>query len=590
MVQAVEHIEPMPKNLRDYLAVVNRRKYQVLITAFIVLFLMALLAFGLPPAYRSSATILIEQQEIPEELVRSTVTSYADQRIQIISQRVMTSSNLWSVIEKFHLYTDRREKDPREVLVERMRSDIALRTISAEVVDPRSGRPTEATIAFTLSYESRSPATAQRVANELTSLFLNENLKTRTQMAADTSGFLTEEAQKLEREIAVLEKLLAEFKEKNINSLPELVSLNLTLMDKTERDLLEIERQIRLLEERKIYLKSELSQLNPASTVFSESGERILSSAGRLKVLEAEYIKLSATYSPEHPDIQKLKKEIAALRQELGMVATDTGELQKQLTGLRSELALARDKYSAEHPDVIRLKKSIAGLEKQLAERDDVVVGGAAAGVNADNPVYIQLQTTLNAANKELQSLNLKARDLKNKIADFEQRLVDSPQVEREYKSLTRDYQNATLKYQEIKAKEMEARLAESLEVERKGERFTLIEPPLLPEKPVKPNRKMILVVGFLFSVAGGIGVAFLLDSVDGNIHGRKAVANLLGRPPLASIPYIQTEEELGKKIKYLKYGVVSCVGACLFGAVLFHFVIMPIDTFWFVMLRRLGI
>ena len=199
------------KTLHDYLSVVGRRKSQMLWAGLLILAASLAVAFGLPPVYRSTGTILIEQQEIPVELVRSTVTSYADERIQVIGQRVMTSANLLGIIDKYGLYPDERKREPAEVVVEDMRGDIKVDMVSAEVVDPRTGRPTQASIAFTVSYESRSPQLAQRVSNELVSLYLNENLKTRAQLASDAAKFLAEEGKRLSEQIAELEKKLAEF-------------------------------------------------------------------------------------------------------------------------------------------------------------------------------------------------------------------------------------------------------------------------------------------------------------------------------------------------------------------------------------------
>src|ERR1700722_5001037 len=132
-----------------------RRRWTILLVAGIVMALTVTLALLLPPTYTSGATILIEQQEIPQELVRSAVTSFADQRVQVISQRVMTTQNLLALIERYDLYPDIRESKPREVLLQTMRNDIAMKMISADVIDPRSGRPTQATIAFSISYQNR---------------------------------------------------------------------------------------------------------------------------------------------------------------------------------------------------------------------------------------------------------------------------------------------------------------------------------------------------------------------------------------------------------------------------------------------------
>src|SRR5262249_57916150 len=150
---------------RDYLAI-GRRRLRVAVWSFvIVLAIGTATAVLIPPVYRSSATILIEQQEIPQDLVRSTISSFADQRIQQIKQRVMTTTNLLNIIREHGLYADEIDRKPREAILEKMRDDIHLNLISADVVDPRSGRPAQATIAFTVSYDNRSADRAVRVAN-----------------------------------------------------------------------------------------------------------------------------------------------------------------------------------------------------------------------------------------------------------------------------------------------------------------------------------------------------------------------------------------------------------------------------------------
>ena len=578
------------KGLGDYLAILNRRKKQFILPALIILLISIALAAGLPSVYRSEATILIEQQEIPTDLVRSTVTSYAGERIQMISQKVMTSENLGKIIDNYGLYKKERENTSLIMLVEKIRKDISLEMISADVVDPRSGRPTTATIAFKLSFSHRNPRVAQKVTNELVSLYLNENLRRRTQSAVETSGFLAVEADKLKDQVSDLETRLAQFKENNINNLPELQQLNIQLMERAERDLRDTDQQIRSLAERKIYLQSELAQMSPTSTLYSATGERVLGAEDRLKSLQAKYVSLSARYSPSHPDLIKMGKEIEALKRETG-AGTDVTELQLQLKELKAELASLSDRYSSEHPDVRKLQRAIdntqAALDEGLKEQQNNEAIVAAS--KPDNPAYIQLQAQLHAAEGELRSLNQSRVELKAKIADFEQRLLNSPRVEREYRDLTRDYDNALAKYREVKAKQQEAELAEALERERKGERFSLIEPPQLPEKPAKPNRLAILFLGFVFSVAGGIGIVALAESLNDSIKTPQELVNVIGAPPLVVIPYIENAADLAKKQR-LRLGMVASVIVLGIGTLTaFHFVVMPLDVAWFVIMRRLG-
>ena len=169
-------------DLAAQLEAVRRRMWPMLIAFVIVLAAAAAAALFWPPTYRSMGTILIEQQEVPLDFVRSTVTSYADERVQVISQRVMTSSNLLEIIEKHKLYANDRESMTREALIERMREDIKLQMISANVLDPRGGAK-KATIAFSVGFENESPDVAARVANEVVSLYLKENIEYRGEEA-----------------------------------------------------------------------------------------------------------------------------------------------------------------------------------------------------------------------------------------------------------------------------------------------------------------------------------------------------------------------------------------------------------------------
>lgn len=577
------------KGLGDYLAILNRRKKQLIIPAAIIFLLSVLLAIGLPAVYQSKATILIEQQEIPTDLVRSTVTSYAGERIQMISQRVMTTENLSKIINDYGIYKDERKSSSMTILVEKMRKEVSLDMISADVVDPRSGRPTSATIAFTLSFNNESPRTSQKVTNELVSLFLNANLERRAKSAIETTGFLSTESKKLEEKVATLEADLAKFKEENINNLPELQSLNLQLMNRAENELKGVDQQIRALEERKIYLTSELAQIDPGSGGLSSTGGRILGPRDRLKELQTQLISLSSRYSPNHPDLIKIKKEIAALRKEVG----DTGEaseLKKKVSELKTQRAVLRDRYSPEHPDVKKIERSLAQTEEALKKAaKDKSKDDDGQDIESDNPVYIQLKTQLNAADGELGSFRELRQKLVDKLSDFETRLLKSPQVERKYRDLSRDYENALAKYKEVKAKQLEAELAESLERENKGERFSLIEPPLVPEKPSKPNRIAILFLGFIFSLAGGVGTVAVAEALSDAIRDVGGLMQATGEPPLVTIPYIEVEAEKEQQEALKKLLIKGGIVAVILLIILFHFFIKPLDVLWFIVMRRLG-
>ena len=579
-------MEEQTKDLRDYWLFFQRRKKQIVLIMAGLLTISLIVAFVLPPTYRSTATILIEEQEIPSDLVRSTITSFADQRIQVISQQVMTRANLMQVVEKYNLYPSKRKHETTEEILDRMRKDIKLSMVSADVVDRRSGTKTSATIAFTLAYDSETAESAQKVANELTSLYLNENLKNRQQKSAETSSFLTEEAARLSAHISETEAKLAAFKAKNQGRLPELTQLNLQLRDRTDSEIMEVDRQIRALEERKIYLDGQLAQMKPNSPMISASGERILDSDERLKALQAQYASLSGVYSPDHPDVIKMRREMAALQKEVGGTP-DSQEQSKQLTRLRSELALANEKYSDNHPDVIKLRKAVAALGNSL--KSTPADSQQPRFKKPENPAYISSQTQIEATLSELKSARSKRNELKSKMNSYETRLEQTPQVEREYLDLGRDHENSLRRYQELKAKQSEAQVAQELEKDSKGERFSLIDPPQLPEKPNSPNRPAIMLLGVILSMGGGVAYAGVLESLDSSIKSSKELVNVLKAPLLSVIPYIENAQDRGRKRKGRGVVVAAIIAVILTATLLIHFFWIPLDVLWFAVMRKLG-
>ena len=186
-------MEPTGMTPAELLDVLRRRKLSLVLPAVLVFLAGVAAAFLWPPVYKSTATILIEEQDVPTDFVMTTVTSFAEQRIQQINQRIISFSRLLEIIQQHGLYPELRERRTTEEIVEQMREDTALLPVSAEVIDRRTGRPTAATIAFTLSYQGKNPQKVQQVANVLVSLFLGENLKERVKQVEETSEFLESE-------------------------------------------------------------------------------------------------------------------------------------------------------------------------------------------------------------------------------------------------------------------------------------------------------------------------------------------------------------------------------------------------------------
>ena len=577
-------MEEQTKDLRDYIDAFRRRRTQVLVI-FTVLFIITLLAaFLWPPTYRSTATILIEEQAIPSDLVRSTITTYAWQRIQTISQRVMSRANLLEIVDKYKLYESKRARETSEEIIGRMRVDIKLEPVSAQVIDPRSGRPTAATIAFTLSFDGENPAVSQKVASELTTLYLNENIRSRTEKVAETYDFLTDEANKLNQQIADYEKLLATFKEKNVNRLPELREFNMQQINRTETELRDLQNDVRSLEQRKVFIEAQLSQVQPSGPAFSTDGQPVLNTAARLKALKTEYAVFSVKYSTVHPDVIRLKREIEGLEKQTGTVSNRQEEA-KKLSQLRAELATAREKYSDDHPDVMSLNRHIEALEASLKVPQGLPENSAAAE-KPDNPIYISLKTQLEGIEIGLRDAVVKREQLKAKLESHEMRIIQTPQVEREYLNIMRDYNNARDKYRDLKAKQMEAQVGQELEKERKGERFSLIDPPQLPEEPIKPNRPAILFLGLIFSLGSSLGYVAVAEAM-GNTVRRRSLAMDLGTALLSVIPYKQNQGDIDRKLKTKKLVITAIAASLVVVVILAHLLWTPLDVLWFKGLRK---
>lgn len=579
------------KTPADYVGMFKRRRKAFFIPAIAVFAASVLLAFGLPAMYQSEAKILIQQQSIPRDFIRSTVTSFAAQQIQTINARVLTVRNISEIVRKFNLY-DQSEDDistrlPGTELATLFREDMKMEMVSADVIDPKSGKPTEVTIAFSLSFKSPSSTTAQKVTNELVTLFLNENLGIRTDQAESTEEFFVSESEALNNELKAMEQRLAEFKTANEGSLPELYQFNLGVVDRTERQIEDAKLRIKQLTLRKMELASQLTQLSPTAPVRLSSGQVVLSDADRLKALQAEYRTKAAIYNSNHPDVVRLEREIQALQSQLG-TSTDLDDLRKQLQEQKQRLTELEGKYTDNHQDVRATRQLIALLEANFRQQNasDTPLGES----KPDNPAYILLETQIGGVDLEIQSARKKITELQQRLEHHEELIKRAPHVEKEYHALLRDYNNATRKYDVVKSNSREAALSRNLEQSRKGERFILIEPPARPSDPVSPNRPAIIFLGLVLGAGIGLGFALLREMADSAIQGARELGAIMGEAPFVSIPYINTAEDDAIALRNRRRAIYGCVGAFIALLTYLHFFYLPLDVMYFSTLNRIGL
>lgn len=568
--------------------IIRRRKRLLVIVIFCGIMLTLLPVFLLKPVYKSTATILIESQEIPKEFVRSTVTGYIEERLQSITQIALNRANLLGMVEQFNLYNDRRASLTNEELVELMRKDIEMTPIQADVMGT-GGMPVSATIAFSLSYKSKTPRNALNTTNALVSLFLEENYKNRESRAMTTFGFLEKQTQDLSQKISVIEEDIARFKELHLTALPEMVTLNLQNLERTQREIESKRTQLRNLNDRKIYLEGQLATLSPTRPYAGNDGRVVLKPAEELKVLRTQYISLRATRSEKHPDIISLKQKISALEAHVGDNETAIEDLVKLRTTQEAKIAALRGQYTDNHPEVQAAENELTAVNALIDDaRRNKGNKTLSDEVAPDNPAYITIEAQLKSAILEIESEKRDIDDLEQKYSDYQKRVELSPQVEQDYRKLQRDLAITQAQYQESMAKLMAAREAKILEEERAGERLTLVDPPMLPESPISPNRILILFIGCILSVAAGGGSVALLEIMDGKIHGLFHLPTITKVPVLVSIPYYATKQEKRKRTLQRKIILISGL-VILIGMIIFcHFVFMPLDVLFYTIQNKL--
>lgn len=523
-------------SLNDYLRVIKRRKYQFLIPFALTILAAVLIAFLLPPRYRSEATLLIERQTIPTGLVETTVTGYVQERIQQITQKLLTYDNLSDLSRKYNLYSDLMAANQAEA-VRKVREDFSIEMVDVKASDPNQSGVRQATIAFTIAFYADDADTARSVVKELANRYLEENESQRLEQAARVSIFFEEESQKLSGEISAIESKIANFKKEELNNLPEVVQLNRSLYERTESDIESSRDRIRDLENRLDSMHAELAVTPLYNDVRSEEGGVILNSQDRMNSLIAQYVRATSRYSSKHPDVQRLAREIRALADQTGNSGR-ADELMNELIRQQEALRQAQQKYGADHPDVVQLQKAVSALETGF-QRALVTPDNKSRAADPNNPKYVALQSQLSATQSSLAAEIERLKRYEEKLAEYEARLVASPFVESEYQALTRERQNKVSKYNELKAKELEARLAQELESTNGGERFSLASPALLPDSPDSPNRLGILLLGILLAAVLGVATVALSEFMDNAIYDARTVTSVFGAPPLAVIPRI---------------------------------------------------
>jgi polysaccharide chain length determinant protein (PEP-CTERM system associated) len=508
----VEEFEEKPGeglNFEHYLGIVRRRHLYFLVPFFLGWLVVWSASWVLPSVYKSSTLILVEQPSMPKDYVTPNVVDDLQAQVQSISQQILSRTRLVRIIDELDLYAKERRRLTPDDLAERMRKDIQIELVKGEQHQVTS---------FNIVYSSHNPRTAQLVTSELTNLFISENEELRQQESGDVTKFLESQVETARQSLAEQEEKVRQFKEQHLGELPTQLGSNLQILSGLQNQLQNQEDALNSARQQNTYLQSLLEQ--------SRSFQRTSKTGDNAPV---------------------------------GLPALD-----QELDKLKAQLADLSSHYTERHPDVRKLKEQIAKTEKMrdqaLADLKAAPASGSASGdpasadeVNsAEGAAMIQLQSQLKANRIEIANRERDVAGLKAKINDYQGRLNEEPVREQQYLDLTRGYEQQKANYDELVKKKNSSAMATSMELRQQGEHFRMIDPPSLPVKPDFPNRMQLCGVGLGVGIVLGGVLAGGAEFLDDRLHDEKELKELLPVTVISEIPAITNPEEERRQEKRL--------------------------------------
>jgi polysaccharide chain length determinant protein (PEP-CTERM system associated) len=486
-------------NPEDVLEIAWRRKWLIVLPFVVVATATAIQSRMTPNRYRSETVILVVPQRIPENYVRSTVTSRIEDRLQSIGQEILSRTFLEKVILDFNLYVEARKTGVMENVVDAMRqNDIKVEPVKGD--------------AFRISYVSGDPQKAMQVTDRLASLFIEANRRDREKLADGTNQFLENQLEDARRRLAEHEKKVEEYKRRYSGELPTQVESNLQVIQNTQLQVQAVVDSIDRDRDRRLVLERSIADLAAADTRTERP---------------------PAAAAPGGEPIDELETARRTLR-----------ELELRLT--------------AAHPDVIRAKRQVRDLEAKAAATTRVPAAAPAAAATAP-PVggdatrqarLRNLQVELNNVDRQITARETEEKRLRGIITSYQARVEAAPARESELIALTRDYTTLEKVYQTLLTKGEDSKVAANLERRQAGEQFRILDPARVPERPFSPNRMRMNLMGALAGLAIGLGLAALIEYRDTTLRTDDDVVTSIGLPVLAMIPMMITSVEERRHIR----------------------------------------
>jgi polysaccharide chain length determinant protein (PEP-CTERM system associated) len=522
--------EGVPRGWEEYLAIVVRRRWWIVLPLFLTWLAVWGGSWFLPTTYTSDALVSAEQEKVSDLYVMENVNVNLQNRLQSTTQKVLSYASLQAIINHFKLYETPprmngffKPKDP----VDQMRGDIKIELVGAP------GYRGEF-FTFKIHYSADTPELARQVNTELTSLFINENVRSQRQLSENTTAFLDGELADARAKMEEQEAEVSAFKAKHAGNLPGQLQSNVQILAGLQAEMASTQHALDTSKQQKIYLESLLQQYQSAQASLGGDSDAI-----------------------------------------------STQAIDKDLQDLRLQLQNLRTRYTDGHPDMVALEEEIAKTEalrkkndaeiasnQQAGKSKNPVDFSAAEGVQRGTPTPVmQLQSQLKANQLEIQNEQQHAKDLEAQTSAYQARLNLTPETEQELTVVSRGYDEAKFNYNSLLQKQTQSQLATSLGQQQQGQQFHIVDPPKLPDKPSAPNRFLLSLVGLALGAFLGLSIATLLELTDVRFRHEKDLEGILPARMLVGIPRLSTPKEDHSRliVRYMECGAVAVVALLIF-------------------------
>lgn len=479
--------------------VLGRRKLVFFLAFYTALALVAVAITLVTPKYQSRASLQVQRQSLSgTESIEAA--RQADKRLARVQQAMQTNANIEKLIREHSVYSLDVE-NPLPV-IDRFRNAMAFERIDTDLVDDRTGRRSTTTLAFEVAFRHPDAQIAHDVTEALSNQLLNLSNAARQSEGEATAAVLQQNADRLAGAAEALELQLTEFRREHSGKLPEEAATNFRIAQNTQAQVLALDGEARSLQLERSRVEAELANTNPYGRMVATDGTTVLSNDENVRVLKTQLAEARRKYSPEHPDIRRLERQL----REAEAAAGDSG---------------------------------LTSVERA-----------------PDNPAYITLRSTLASIDARLSSLQVTRGELRTRLDSLESRLAGAPDIEKQYLALQREYEQVVSDVESARAKVADVELSLAIGNSETGDRLLLIEAPVVATSPDKPVRLAVGFLGFLMALFGSFALSILTDFFDRSVRDVSDLISLTGEPPLGVISHISGAGELA--LGFIGYAMIA--------------------------------